>query len=288
MDECSNNECRAPVPLNVRLCPTCGHDVGYPNVRYATQPAERAALDERYRAARDAAAKRGANATFSGFEEAVRTRSRAVITVGADLLWSLFESDTPLYANYERQVGAALRLPAAPEHDHDRCIVAGALFGSFAPEISYAALSLDGKGLTSYGRRSNRTALCTIVLGDFAIRSRASLLEENSFSFVTRHRLSVGIPIPAGYRATWEDRHLLAVAKLADRLNPGTAEARFSGLLLSTEGDRETDEFVEVYIYGPFNRRAIDDIIEQVPGRTESERIDIDRARDTLAALRKT
>ena len=47
-----------------------------------------------------------------------------------------------------------------------------ALFPGYKEQIRFAALSLDGKGLSSYGE-------CTLILRDHMIAHRASVLEGN-------------------------------------------------------------------------------------------------------------
>jgi hypothetical protein len=97
-------------------------------------------------------------------------------------------------------------------------------------------------------------------LRDVAVAKRASLLEENSYSFVQHHKLSIGIPIPAGYRSTWAERAKLAVAKMADFIEVGMNEVNFQNLLLVDTGNRATDSFIEVHIFGTFDREAIDTV----------------------------
>jgi hypothetical protein len=124
------------------------------------------------------------------------------------------------------------------------------LFGSWAEKLVYAALSLDGMGLSSYG-------LVSMTLKEVCIRNRTSLLSENSFTFVSRHNVSKSSPAPLGHRATWDERKELAVAKLAGRLTPAVGRRDYAGLVLFSEGDRSTDDFIEIHIYGGFNKYAI-------------------------------
>ena len=46
--------------------------------------------------------------------------------------------------------------------------------------------------------------------------------------------------------------------KLAGKIDDSTNEAEYTHILLTSTGDRATDEFLEVHIYGPFNRMAIE------------------------------
>jgi hypothetical protein len=130
---------------------------------------------------------------------------------------------------------------------------------SYAKKIHYAALSLNHSGLSSYGE-------CTLILKENSMKWRATVLEENSFVFRQRHQQSIigkvgELPegIPKGYRAVWSERHLLAVAKLAPKLN-GVA-VNLADCLLKSEGNCHTDEFMEVHIYGGVSHQTIAKII---------------------------
>src|SRR5947199_10731413 len=63
--------------------------------------------------------------------------------------------------------------------------VEGTFFGTYGEKIRYAALSLDGTGLKSYGEYSIR-------LWEIAIKDRTSLLEENTYDFVEHHGIIAG------------------------------------------------------------------------------------------------
>ena len=55
-------------------------------------------------------------------------------------------------------------------------------------------------------------------------------------------------------------RAKLALAKLADFIAVGMNEADFQSLLLLDTGNRATDNFIEVHIFGTFDREAIDTV----------------------------
>ena len=152
---------------------------------------------------------------------------------------------------------------AEGEFDRHRRTVDAMLFGAYGDQIIYAALSLDGNGLKSYGAYS-------VILRDVAVSKRASVLEENSCSFVKNHKMEPGHPIPEGYRAPWGRRAELAVAKLADLISPTTSDSDFSSLLLSNGSTRDDDNFMEVHIYGGFDQNAI----EAVSGNSAPKRAD--------------
>ena len=61
---------------------------------------------------------------------------------------------------------------------------------------------------------------------------------------------------PKGYMARWFDRGRLAAAKHAADLTDGMPDEAFARVLLRSEGNRGTDRYMEVEIYGGFNRDA--------------------------------
>jgi hypothetical protein len=89
----------------------------------------------------------------------------------------------------------------------------------------------------------------------------------NSFVFVEKHELIPGKELPKGRRSTWEDRHKLALAKLAHRVSPEASDKEYAGILLFSEGNYKTDNFIEIHIYGPFDAQAI----EAVRGSSTSD-----------------
>lgn len=240
MDSCPN--CGTPFQATEDTCSACNEHLGFPNVRAAEEPTERDALRQRYKEAIDRAAARGAKAAVENFEAEVK-RSLAVINCDVYRLRELIVVEKALYANYYLGVRSEVRRAADVENDRQRRSVDALLFGAYADKLRNAALSIDGKGLTSYGAYS-------VVLREVAVAKRASLLEENSYSFVARHNLKPSEPIPIGYRCAWANRHELAIAKLGDIIEASTPPADYPRVLLSDKGKRADDDFIEVYIYG--------------------------------------
>jgi len=233
-------------------------------VRAAKSEEETLALEARYQVALDDAQKRGCRSVVERFSNAVLTSS-AVINVNINFLHFFATSSTSLYANYEHGVDGRVRKPALFQNDATRRSVGGALFAAYASEIIYAALSLDGHGPHSYGSY-------TLRLKEVAIQQRATVLEENSYDFVRKHKLIDGIERPLGYLGPWATRNKLAVAKLAPYITPKTIDEDFARLLMSSSGDRATDEFIEVHIYGTFDLAAIDSVSGSSKGGSRDER----------------
>ena len=233
-------------------CPTCHTQLVAPNVAVASRQDEQEALVARVSGAfvaRDASSA----ARLVQFGDAMRT-SVAVVNVSVSFAIDFVTEDKPLYAGYSKLVKGSVRRPAEGEADRHRTAVESMLFGSYGEEIRYAALTMDGVGLLSYGP-------IAMILREAAIGHRASLLEENSYAFVERNKLRPGQPIPLGYRAPWITRHQLAMAKHASAIDGNTPRSSDCSLVLRNGGNRSEDEFIEVYIYGPFNRGAVERIV---------------------------
>src|SRR5258706_3796876 len=168
--------CGSDIPETEEKCLTCGFHAGPPNVRAAQKEDEVRSLDARYNAALDRADAGGYLSILRRFEDAVK-QSCAVINGDLRLLFLFVTSEKTLYANYEGGVAGRLRKPAALHDDLARRGIGGFLFGGYASDIIYAALSLDGSRPTSYGPYA-------IKLPAIAVRSRAAVLESNSFDFL--------------------------------------------------------------------------------------------------------
>lgn len=258
MASCSN--CGSPIPPTADRCPTCGADAGSPNVRAAETLEEKAALDLRFDEALLRAESRGTKPDVERFVDAM-SRSVAVVNCDLSFLKEFVTKSNALYSNYHRGVLAQVRKAAESQLDRDRTAADALLFGSYGAEIRFAALSLTGSGLSSYG-------LYAMKLREVAVARRSSLLEENSFNFIQRHKITIRTPIPAGHRSTWNERAKLATAKLADLITTGMGDSSFQAILLVDRRNRELDEFVEVHIFGPFDRDAIESVMGPPPKGT--------------------
>jgi hypothetical protein len=182
------------------------------------------------------------------------------------------------YCNYDQRK----RDPAEAQHHADREMVGARLFPMYHQHILYAALSSDGRGLSSYGPVAVRWE----VTANYLAR-RASLLEENSFTFmITMPSVAEVRQSRQGYRAIWDDRAKLVTAKLAPRLTSTTSESELSGMLLHAGTNREDDDFVEIYIYadGGIDVRNVNMVTLQQPPMTSAERHRRDLVQEVCAA----
>jgi hypothetical protein len=247
--------CGNEVPLSWNYCPHCARPGLFPNVKAAQVPAEKKALERRYQAALRDASSRGAQADVGKFETVV-ANSKAVMARPLRELDRLAASDKELFPTFYRLLGEEVRLPHGNQWDPARRIADEALFPGYKEEIRFAALSLDGAGLSSYGD-------CSFVLRDDMIAHRASVFEENSTVFMKRHAYEP----PEGHRAAWGERAKLCVAKLARTIGPGMPEDQFPAILLRPGATPEDDEFVEVHIWGSMSLQTVERILVRTSRR---------------------
>lgn len=270
-------ECGSSIPHDRASCPTCGTHAGFPNVREISTPLEKEALERRYNKAIKDAQFDGREERLEAFSQTCKD-SRAAIAVGLDYLTGFMTKSEELYSTYGLMVSGEVRKTASGINDKKRRGVEGFIFGSYAHEIRYAALSLDGKGLSSYGA-------FTMVLRDVAVRGRATVLEENSYKFYDKHKVDIPDNFPPGFRVVWGDRYKLAVAKLADRISAATTHPDFPGILLSCSGDRDTDDFMEVHIFGAFDNAAVETVVGNSKTSNKVEKAQVAIIKEKLAKM---
>lgn len=258
--------CPGMVPINMDHCPTCYTQVSAPNVRMANIPEERGALEARYQAATLLSESNGTLDEMGRLEGKI-SQSQAVVNVSPEFLKQMLTSTATLYASYQSQVGAGTRKPAAVQLDQKRLGVEGFLFGEVGKHITYAALSSNGLGLSSYGSMS-------VTLVEAAISHRASLMETNSYLFFEANSSAIlASTPPLGYRATWLDRIKLGVSKLAGQLRKGMSDLDLDELILSSDGDRSLDNFIEIHIFGTFDNKAIAKVASGATRKSREERL---------------
>lgn len=263
-----------------RLCPTCKHDLGFPNVRQLNGSAHPEELDRRYKKAKEELTKRGISQELKMAENALHEHSGVVVALPANFARTFFENPRSNYQNYEELVSSGVLSPTDTAKDSHRMAVSGLLFGSFAKKILYGALSLTNQGLATYGEIFCR-------LKSAAIRTRTTFLENNSYVFVKKHNMSSDSSIPLGYSSTWDDRKKLAIAKLEHRFEKGMCADQFQKVLLETDSaDRKNDEFIEAHIYDSFNANAVNSIeIADTSSASDSVKIDVRLAQDAFKQL---
>lgn len=221
-------------------------------------PEEKAALAHRLEVAQVSARARKCEEILGEFGRAV-TKSKAVICRSLSVVQRLMSSDSELYASFYQQVGSDLRLPESNKWDRGREAIDATLFPHYHAEIVFGALTLEDCCLGKYGPYG-------MVLREEMIQQRATVFEENSFDFCqSKLKIVIGDPVPPGYRATWPERERLAMAKLHSKLGPGTKAGEFPRILISPGKGESDQDFIEVHIYGPIHRAAVQKVTGPEP-----------------------
>ena len=262
--------CGNEVPPPSQHCPHCGRPGRFWNVLAANESSEVAALNRRYQTAKKDALSRNADVALQLFENAL-VGSKAVISRFQSDVLRLASSTRQLYGTYYQLIEGGLRLPDGDEWDVLRELADTVLFPKYKEEMRFGALSLDGHGLPNYGE-------CSIVLREEMIADRTSVFEENSALFVERHNIKISRKpnLPKGYRATWAERAKLGVAKLYGRIDSTTTPDKYSRILLRAGATSESDDFIEVHIFGPMTVLTMEQVIVIAP--QASRRATITRA----------
>lgn len=254
--------CGTPIPPHVRDCLGCGKSVGFPNVRKAAQRSEREALVARIKTAEQSASAGKYQPELEAFANAVATASHAVIARSLMALDAFIRSDSQLMTSFYKQVRAQSRVPEDNDWDRGRAAADSTINPIYFEEIQFAALSLDGLGSKWYGAYH-------ITIKDLMIEQRASVFEENPFLFCERKGVAAGAAAPPGYRATWEDRGLLAKAKLFHRLRKDMEASEFPGVLLQQGADLRSNDFIEVQVYGALHPAVIERVRGPAPQKSD-------------------
>jgi hypothetical protein len=277
------------IPAHLSNCPDCGEAIeywrvhcrcgqflGFPNFRAAA--AEQDELEKRRWAAEEDARLRGTAALLTKLKDLAEL-SRPVIAMSFSACDDIMRPGK--YRNYHQRIDSGEREPANPGDHADRAMVGARLFPTYGEHIHYAALSPHGRGLVSYGPVAVRWAVTPSYLG-----RRASLLEENSYTFYDRHALGRrSAAVPLGYRAIWEERASLVAAKLASGLTAATGESSLANLLLHAGGTRGDDGFVEIAIYADagLDTRDVDMVTLQRTPTAPEEHLRWQLVRETCA-----
>lgn len=259
---CSN--CGRPPGRAERHCISCGTDVGFPNVRIADSAEEKRALRTRKKHAQSHATTKFASSQLQEFQKQMQL-SQVVVVRSLGDLHDFVKSDNKLYITFHKQIAAGYRLPEDNRWDTQRASVESAIHPHYHHEISYAALSLSGLGLSAYGGYH-------ITLKDLMVARRTSFFEENPFHFFEEQQIIVGNAVPPGFRATRQNRGDLAIAKLYKDIISSRDAMAFSGLLCQDGATTDAGRYVEAHIYGPIHRSSISRVIGKRP-RNDADRM---------------
>lgn len=243
---------------SLRICPDCGDDLGYPNVREAQKGKD--ALLDRYKTVNSV----GKQEKLKEFEEEILQQSNTIISIHYEFLLAHLTSKNSFYTNYYRLVESGARAIASREDQQRRREADNLVFTGYERDICFCTLSLDHTGAWGWGPWH-------IVLRLGNIEDRISFTQHNTYrnhlwfdSEVHDDGSDKKVERP-GYRAVWATRAILAVAKHARDINSETKREDFPTILLNSQGDRKSDEFIEGHIHGPLTLRAFATVRSPTP-----------------------
>jgi len=242
-DACSC--CNEMVPYNVDNCPK-GSFVGFPNVRVARKM--KADLAGRHTAAREAGDTRNVSDLIQRLDDLLNG-AKASINLAPRIVANLANGQP--YRSYHESCELGQRpLAKRINHAHRTAVDAKVHIG-YGDRIINAALSPDGRGLSNYGK-------IALLLKDGAISDRCSLLSENAFDYFQSHKLwDPDKPEPLGFRALWEDRAALGVAKLEPLVKENMSDEDLCDLILHSGADRHDDRYIEVHVIDFLQREYV-------------------------------
>ena len=277
--------CSCEYPDTEPFCIACGHpgpygDGTYPNVILASSASEADALNSRY------SLRYTGSESFQdivdSFENAVRS-SKAVMARKYEPFKSYFSDLTDTHKTYWQLLDPKKLWDEKPEIDRKRELAEKATLPDCYPEIRFAALSIDGIGVPFYGTYF-------LVANDKMVENRTSVFEDNCVFWREREGIDIDAAAPCGFRAVWENRHMLALAKLHAKITSATTTSDFPRLLLTWDtsgtgtdgcGEGDNDYFVETHIWGTVSPQTFEKVIalyfSNKPGEYPKRRRILDR-----------
>ncbi len=189
-------------------------------------------------------------------EELIRAHARVSINIQPESLLNLLQDPRICWLNLNDNLRAGALMTYPPELAAKRLGIEKIVFGPDGDHLIYGALNLGSLGLYSYGA-------CCVYLNAPAIEAQVSFLEENSFTYLMQNGPAISLAVPAGARALWSSVHTLAIVKHYRDLaaSSGWTVQKLAGLLLSSNGDKKTDRFIEAQVQQPITSAAITEVL---------------------------
>lgn len=235
--------CNVDFPLDRTECPHCAQPMLFPNVTMARQVAETQKLEKRFNEALRDADSRGCRAAVDQFT-ADCAKSSAILRCNLERLHRQVASGSEIFAPYYDIERLRLRMNPADGLNFEKLRPQAEieLLGNakHAERLHYACLSLNDKGLTSYGD-------CIIKLSEPMIAHRASCFEGNTaVIYAVEHDFTAFV------RSDWGNRHMICTAVMASQLECTTPQTDFPGILAAPDPNNqsENDLFIEVHVFG--------------------------------------
>ena len=253
-------DCSYEYPADSAHCLACGRPAprkaGFPNVVLANRADERRELNNRYIMAMEEAEKEGTRDILSAFIRSVVEDGRLVTACGFPKFRQTFEREDGVFPIFQRMLEAGLIFVGDDPMNRLRLPAEEATLPRFSRDITFAALSIENRGISHYGN-------FLIVWNPERVDHRATLFVANCVTWRLQRGMAMDQPAPPGFRARWQDRGQLAAQKCRAEISPMTTDAEFSCILLrdsANPGDG-FDVFIEGHIWGPLSRGSVSRVI---------------------------
>ena len=248
-------KCHADLNAPTKEC-SQGHETGIPtNVCLANQDEPK--LHERFESCLAEVDDTLRTNRLARYQQTVCDNLSVSINVRAGSLVNFMSDERIRYVNLHDNLRANAVLNYDKELANKRTVIDGMAFKADGQKLNFGAVNLgNNTGLISYGE------VC-IILNSDEIRSRVSFLENNVFSYYSESGGAIRFEIPAGSRALWHSLGELALVKhAADFFGADELSCdQISRLLLHSNGDKATDQYIEAQIFPPITRATISRII---------------------------
>lgn len=274
-------DCSVDFPLDRTTCPHCARPSLFPNVAMANQANEVQKLKDHYRAALADADRRGCRANVDQFSDDCQQAS-AVMRCDLLRLHRQIASGSEIFAPYYDLERLRLRMNSSDGFNFEKLRPQAEieLLGNaqHIEQIHYACLSLDGKGLDSYGD-------CIVTLAEPMIAHRTSCFEGNTAVFY-----AVEHDFEQRLRSDWGNRHIICTASMANRINSATTQIDFPGILAAPDPNNqaENDVFIEVHVFGDMTAFTFESVEFVTTSHRGNDRVYLEVTKEKLRACSVT
>lgn len=243
-------QCTLDVSPGRAICDMCQFHIGYPNVRFATQPEHRDALNTRVNDTLQQLQAQGLGDAAQQMESLVAQHSRAVMARRNSQIKDLIERDGGVFLTFYQQIASDRRSPEDNRWDRIRKAVDAALFPYYEDQINFLCLSLNDRGVEYYGDFH-------FSFSDASICHRTTVFQENTVVFCEKQEIRITDPDFRGFVATWNDRGKLALCKLRADVQDGQTLQDLQSIIIRNDPQNRKgyEDFIECHVYGALNVR---------------------------------
>jgi len=275
--------CKLEYPKDSKNCLNCGRPApstkGFPNVVLAEKKKEKKELSQRYEAAIADSTSSGAIARLRQFEATVKAEGRLITACRLTKFFDFGDREGAVFPTFQQLYHAELAFAGDDPNNNDRLIAEEATLPGCSRRIHFAVLAIDDLGLSHYGNYS-------LIWNLEMVAHRTSLFIANCLTWRKQNKMPLNVAAPPGNRATWEDRHLLAVVKCAGSITSRTKHSSFPRILVRNRSKQgEYDVFIEGHIWGPLTRSSLSKVICTSAEKSTAKRLLAEEIADELRKL---